>query len=376
MSKSEFKSLKELMDDELQKLDISRKFTQLEAFINDGKKSAEFIRSMLNDEAFEIPEESTDLYEIAEMRARHSAVTFLMGLVLKRFAGLFDAIPTIVDKEKDLAMQMWLMTSLYHDKAYSSEFIKRSNLDLEKQFSPYLLTDKYDNIKLKVLNEFSYKYPDSLAYTYQMILNYDKYAISYHKNRDSKEKRDHGILGGVMMFSELSKRAMKNGQDKEMPVIKACSLAVAQHNIFKAKPKYDNIYERFYLDILLSSSSFRIKQEKALLLFLSLVDTVECVKKFSKSQNSDKFLETLTTLKSIKMTINEKEIVLELSELSKRIKEKKDEELNKALEDYKKSLEGLSTWTEFNISKENDVFSIKLGKPTETLSGKVLVGAV
>ena len=178
MSKSEFKSLKELMDDELQKLDISRKFTQLEAFINDGKKSAEFIRSMLNDEAFEIPEESTDLYEIAEMRARHSAVTFFMGLVLKRFAGLFDAIPTIVDKEKDLAMQMWLMTSLYHDKAYSSEFIKRSNLDLEKQFSPYLLTDKYDNIKLKVLNEFSYKYPDSLAYTYQMILNYDKYAIS------------------------------------------------------------------------------------------------------------------------------------------------------------------------------------------------------
>lgn len=347
LNKSDFKSLKERIEEELSALNVPMDFRSLDSFIIDGKKSAAFIRFMLNDETFDVPEEKSDLYEIAEMRARHSAVTFLVGLVFRKFGGLFDAIPMILNMEgQKKSMQMWLIASLYHDKAYSSAYIKRTALNLERTFDPFLLTDDITDSQLECLRNYSTCYPDTLAHTYADILKYDAYAINYHNSHDTKEKRDHGILGGVMMFSELANKALAQKKETELPIIKACSLAVAQHNIFKSNEKYDDDYRKFGLDTLLSSSPFRIHIEKALLLFLSLVDTIECVKKFSKSQNENRYLETLTTLKCIKMAVSEDQIVVDLSELNKEIKKKKSDELESALIDYKKALKGIGEWTD------------------------------
>lgn len=356
-------SLKDLIEIELQNLKLPPEFQSLEQFITDGKRSAAFIRAISNDESFDIPDESSELYEVAEMRARHSAVTFLVGLVLRHFGGLFDSIPTTVNNQSAAnAMQMWLITSLYHDKAYSSTYIKRKDLDIKKLFSPFLLTDDYADSRLECLRDYSHLFPNSLAHTYETILNYDDYAIEYHNSHKSNEKRDHGILGGAMMFGELVSKSLKQKSVVDLPTIKACSLAVAQHNIFKNTEKdegkriaLDHTYRRHSLFTLMSDSSFRIQRNNSLLLFLSLVDTIECVKKFSKSQNEKKYLETLTTLKHIKVVISSDQIVINLSGLAKEIKKKKSTELENALIAYKDALAGFSDWTAiFSECKSGD----------------------
>ena len=83
MSEYTKKALNELMEDELEHLKLPEKFSSLKAFINDGKKSAEFINYMLKDSSYSIPNSNDSLYETAEMRARHSAVTFLIGIALR-----------------------------------------------------------------------------------------------------------------------------------------------------------------------------------------------------------------------------------------------------------------------------------------------------
>ena len=364
----EFRSLKDLIEIELKTLKLPIEFQSLEKFITDGKKSAAFIRTISNDESFDIPDETSELYEVAEMRARHSAVTFLVGLVLRRFGGLFDSIPmTINNQHTSNAMQMWLITSLYHDKAYSSKYIKRTDLDIKKLFSPFLLTDDYEDLRLNCLRDYSHLFPNALAYTYETILNYDNYSIEYHNGHYSSEKRDHGILGGAMMFGELAGKSFKQKSMANLPAIKACSLAVAQHNIFKNTEKderkridLDHTYRRHNLFALMSNSSFKIQQNNSLLLFLSLVDTIECVKKFSKSQNEKKYLETLTTLKHIKVAVNSDYIVINLSGLAKEIKKKKSEELEYALISYKDALAGFSDWTaissEHKFEDDNLIF--------------------
>ena len=352
---SDFKTLIEWIGLALKGLDIPCEFRTFDSFITDGKKSAAFIQTVLNDEAFKIPNENDKLYEIAEMRARHSAVTFLLGLVFKQFGNLFDSIPTIIDDYSSKnALKMWLITSLYHDCAYSSTYILRETLNLKNIFAPYLLADedKYQDQQLACLHNYSHRFPNTLAHTYETILNYYNYSFYYHNKDTSKEKSDHGVLGGTIMFSKLAQKAQKQKNIADLTIIKACSLAVAQHNIFKAEKESDTIYPKYGLTTLLSTSSFKIQKEHALLLFLSLVDTIECVKKFSKSQNKEEYLQTLTVLGCIKAAVCDKEITLDLSDLDKEITEKRNQKnrsiLERALKDYRNSLNSLNKWTTFS----------------------------
>lgn len=342
------KTLKELMEYELSQMSLPTDFGTLELFINDGKKSAEFIRYLLKDNSYKIPNDDSPLYEIAESRARHSAVTFLMGLVFSRFGDLFAKISSIINRGPEFALNMWLITSLYHDKAYSSTYLKDTSLDIQKAFSPFLLTDNSQS-NLPLLHKYSIRYPGTLAYTYEEIFNYDKYAIEYHQTKNSKdEKRDHGILGGVMMFSDLAKKAVKKGALTDLTMIKACSLSVAQHNIFKSSgEKYDKKYDDFNLNKLLSTSSFQLTPNQPLLLFLSLIDTIECVKKFSRGHNSNKYLKTLTVLNSIEVSVQYNCIEIDYSALEKEVSKKKDEELQKDFAFYLDSVKHLHTWTSF-----------------------------
>ena len=360
---SDFKTLREWIELALKVLDIPCEFRSLKSFITDGKKSAAFIQTVLDDEVFEIQDENgklnEELYEIAEMRARHSAITFLLGLVFKQFGNLFDSIPTIIgDYSSKSALKMWLITSLYHDCAYSSKYILRETLNLKNIFAPYLLADedKYQDQQLACLHNYSHRFPNTLAHTYETILNYYNYSFYYHnyyhKKDTSKEKSDHGVLGGTIMFSKLAQKAQKQKNIADLTIIKACSLAVAQHNIFKAEKQSDTIYQKYGLTTLLSTSSFKIQKEHTLLLFLSLVDTIECVKKFSKSQNKEGYLQTLTVLGCIKAAVCDKEITLDLSDLDKEITEKrvpgKSDILETALNNYRNSLNSLNKWTTFS----------------------------
>lgn len=356
------------MNEELAQMNLPAEFNRLENFITDGKKSAEFIRFLLKDESYRLPDEQDSLYDTAELRARHSAVTFLMGLVFRRFGGLFEAFPVEENWDEKTAVRMWLITSLYHDKAYSSEYIKRPKLEYREKFLPYLLTDDYEG-GYSELNGFSTRYPKYLAYTYEEILNYDRYARKYHQEKQSDEKLDHGILGGIMVFSDLAKKAIRRKTVDELPVIKACSLTVAQHNIYKSDGKNrDKLYRKYFLERLVSTSDFRITPEQPLLLFLSLIDTVECVKRLSKHENTGEYLHTTTVLKSIKLDVQPDRLEIDFSSLWGEIAgRKKDKGLNaeKSLsenfEQYLGNLKNLEKWTVFRAEEnEKDKYQFRI----------------
>lgn len=368
---SDKKSLAELMNEELAQMNLPAEFNRLENFITDGKKSAEFIRFLLEDDSYRLPKEQDALYDTAEMRARHSAVTFLMGLVFRRFGGLFEAFPVEENGNEKNAVHMWLITSLYHDKAYSSEYIKKPDLEYCEKFLPYLLTDDYEE-GYSELNGFSTRYPKYLAYTYEEILNYDKYARKYHQEKQSDEKLDHGILGGVAMFRDLARKVRKHGETEELPVIKACSLTVAQHNIYKSDGKNrDELYREYSLERLESTSDFRITPKQPLLLFLSLIDTVECVKKLSQRENSDKYLQTMTVLKNIKLDVQPDRLEIDflplLEEVARKVSKKKGKRLNEErslsekFEGYLGNLKNLGKWTVFRAEEnEKDKYQFRI----------------
>lgn len=122
-------SLESLMNEALKKMDVAEEFQNVKLITKDDESSAAFIRNMLDDEDYSLPSSQPKLVEFAKARAKHSAVTFLIGLVFSQFMNLFSSLHEIIsdDASQDGASQfdnrrinqrLWLITSLYHDKAY------------------------------------------------------------------------------------------------------------------------------------------------------------------------------------------------------------------------------------------------------------------
>lgn len=375
----------ELINEELRTMRFPEEFSDLSKFIISDERAAAFIRYMLNDDSYTVPDIGSEMYEVAQSRARHSAITYLIGLVFKPFKNIFDDFSNIVDSKQNsrVCHWLWLVTSLNHDKAYYSDYLKKEKLNYKETFKRFLLTDSHEQSELKFLNQFSDIFPRALAYSYDEILAYDQYATRYHmgefdtdpksKKKKDNERKDHGILGGIQLFHNLTRKLSDDEKKKqELFLAKICCLTIAQHNIFKSSNKdNDKNYNGYEVDgrkIDLSrihfDSDFRISIETPLLLFLCLIDTIECVKKFSKGENDGKHLNTLTTLKSIFVTVAEDSIEIDLSKLSEEISKKPN--LDNVLNKYKQSLLEFDTWTTFSVENQsNDVFRLTMRDPTE-----------
>ena len=341
----ERKSLYSLMNEQIIKLDTKSGYETIDEFITDDGKSMQFIKSLSN--VFEV--NNGGVYEIAKIRARHSVITFLMGMIFSEFGGLYGSIASVVNLEEANNFRLWLLTSLNHDIAYFSDRLKNGKIDYKKTFKYYLF------------DENSEQYMSTLAYSYEEILLYDKYARKYHKEKgDTKEQVDHGILGGVITFYNSIRKIKKSGcNENEILIAEASSLTIAQHNIFKSSSKEcDRKYPEGLLKKLGHDSSFRINRKTPLLLLLSLVDTIECVKKFGKKDqedNGNKSFEALTVLKSIFVFSDKEKIEIDLSEFAKKMKKKGIDK-----EEYWKSISTLSNWTELKVTEKDDVFTIVL----------------
>lgn len=378
MSSTEKKTLFELINFELQKMNLAEPYSQLGSFITNDDKAAGFIRYMLSDDSYQVPADGSDLYTIAKARARHSAITYLLGLVFKPFGGIFDSIPSVLNIEDDeqIANKLWMITALYHDKGYYSDYLKKAELNYRITFNRYLLTDTYENEELKCLNQFSAIYLQTMAYSYNEISAYDLYALRYHagefdkepNKRHDDERRDHGILGGIQLFHDLSGKAIKAGEGvEELEQIKACALTIAQHNIYKSsKEEADRNYDGYIIDgetvnlhKLYANDDFRVGKDTPLLLFLSLIDTIECVKKFSRGETELKSMQTITVLKSIYVSISTDRITIDLSVLEKKLEEKG---LQEDFHKYKDSLMKFGMWTTIMASKgsTNNEFVLSL----------------
>lgn len=369
-SNSNYQSLYDLFNIELSKLGLSKEYSDISNFISDDKKCLDFIKSLLNDALYD----DSSQHNLAKDRAKHSVITFLLGQVLKNFSGIYYKFSDVVDfSDSVLNQKIWMYVSLYHDYGYFSKYVSRDMENYDSIVKYNLISNNYNN-ELKFLNNFSIKYPRVLHYTYDEIMNYNKYARWYHKLHNSNEKSDHGILGGILVFDKLVKKQLNNNinnKDWNLVLLKAVCLTIAQHNIFKSNKKdRDKRYLKYNLNRLTSDSNLKIGIETPLLLFLSLVDTIECVKKFGKAKNPDNYLEVKTVLKGIKFSTTKNFINIDYTELRITAERK-----NLDFKTYFDSVLGLEKWTEFKIYNNNDnIISIELSSKAsqENLQNDIL----
>lgn len=336
------------------------KKTSFDELMSDEKKCIDFI---VKTNEFE-SDSSTLIYN--KYRAKHIVVTFLLGVGLMNNFHLKESIESNIRYNT-----IWLQTSMLHDYGYFLTEFKKNDLTIDDlTFKHNLLTDIYNDDYFNTLNGLSTSgYSMYFPYSYDEIKKYFEYKKKYFEN----EPIDHGILGGCVAFSKycdgvikLDKSVFKNNGIHHYPSWEinrqqkiACYTAAA-HNIFKSS-KDDDKYLEFGLDGLLSISPKRITSTHKLLMLLSLVDTVECSKRFSKKESPDSFLQQKTILKNIEISIGAKELSIDYSGLFNIISLKeKNIDLMKQFEYQIDSVSSIDTWTDFKANKLND-YGFKIG---------------
>lgn len=366
------KSLFELFNEELSTFPSSGiyGYTSIVDFITDDKKSAIFINNLNYGDNTLFSD--IIIQEISHGRARHSAISLFLGLVLGKFKNLFVNCSSVLnDNNKDyfifgepyINYKLWMITAINHDYGYHSRYIfkKVSISDLNLKFQ--LFDDKEYYNYLPLIN-YSNKYHKVLKNNYTQIKKYYKYSQKYHEIHLSDEKNDHGILGALLLYDRVNKKHFnkvcdykKNvnyfGNDFGMNDIlfyKTACLTIAQHNIYKSKSSETDKLYGSELSYLHHNSGYVIDDTYTLLYLLSLVDTVECVKLFSRDETKSKYFETLTVLKNIEVSVNEKEILIDFSKLYEKIKKDKIELLEK-LNKHIQNIKRLEDWTTLNVSE-------------------------
>ena len=103
-------------------------------------------------------------------------------------------------------------------------------------------------------------------------------------------------------------------------------------------------------------------------------------KKVQQRGKREIFVTDKTVLSSIALTINEDKICINLSELRRRINDKKNPTFSETYTNYRKGVAGLHTWTAFNsvpLDDDSDTIIITLPKSSSLYDKQLaLVGRV
>ena len=355
-----YKQLPSLVQLDLKSFEIisSSKFKDL---IDDDKKCIELISSVL--------EFSTEAIFMNRHRASHIIVTWVLGVGLSNFVKNGKVLTGFFNLNET---RLWLQTAIVHDYGYFCREIK-SMLPLETITKDYdLLTDTYYVDELRCLNGLSIhpEFRCFFSYDYNEIKNYYLYIQSWHrdmmKNSISDNKSmfddvsDHGIVGGCKAFSRYCKHitSLKNdyhygSSDVITKIQKISCIIAASHNIFKSNTKEkDEKYIEARLENLTSTSPVRITKANFLLLLLSLVDAIECTKRFSKKENPNEYLVQSTVLSRVDINVKENEIQVDFDRLDRFIlNERKSASMSKKLERHIEVIVGLEDWTDFHATR-------------------------
>lgn len=297
-------------------------------------------------------------------RASHIVITYLIGLGIekktKMIAGAnkFNSLPD---------EYLWMLTSLLHDYGYfRKELLSSKSLD-DLKLKYDLLTDDYTEEAIDCLNDYSINNAEYCTFSYETIKNYYEYKREYtslHGSDENSELNDHGIMGACLAFSQYinfyikyeypriywdENDSRRKLQRTEPLLYKTACLVAAQHNLFKSgSASSDVIYQKYNLSALLSTAPVQIDKKNPLLLLLSIVDTVECSKRFSKKTNPKKYLETMTILKNISIEVNEDSIIVDFTNLHIFITKRKDnKELIEQLKKHINNIICIDTWTSY-----------------------------
>lgn len=387
------KTLLEYMDEAFFEIKHGLPFKSVRDFISDDDSCADFIRVILHDEEFSVPEKKSSLYEFSKARARHAVIMFLIGIAFSRFDGLEDDVMQKMMLEDDadsteaanrhkVFLRLWMLTSLYHDYGYYSSYLEQEDVVFSKLARYYYLFDEnYSDNRMKPVCGFSEKYPAAMAFSYGEILAYDKYSRKYLKSvytknpQKNRERIDHGILGGVLIFERLIKALLKENasvqakEAKEMIAAKASCITIAQHNIYWSSSSEQDIQYGKELQKLHHNSAFRITRDTPLLLLLCLVDTFECIKRFGKGEVGKGALNTVTVLSKIEIDLTDSFLILDYSKLENHIeKSTQKSERNKLKNlytDYIGVLCRLESWTQWSAVLEGSIVKISMSNRQE-----------
>lgn len=318
--------------------------------ITNYKLCIEFIRSVLD---FDNP------VSFNRDRASHIIITWLLGIGF----GQHFKIHKFHNAPLNNSELLWLQTALTHDYGYFCKEVKRPGLSRSAIAGKYdLLDDKYYTNILKCLDNmrFSSAYKDYFSYTPDEIDNYYKYAMNYHlRQHNESEIADHGIVGGCMAFRKYCEtlHCPPTLTEEYLRIQKIACYITASHNIFKSDSvECDIDYMKYGLNNLLSTSPKKVTKENQLLLLLSLVDTVECTKRFSKKENGGRgYLKHSTILENVVVNFMPDSVEIDFGELYNFImKKRKSIEMAEMLKKHVNAIAGLSKWSDFVTQKIND----------------------
>lgn len=370
------RSLKELFEDQLTSLPFSNNYYQTadEVFLKDDTAVA-FINHMLyGDAEVYLPK---NFSPVSKGRARHSVISFLFGLCISEFHGLLGQCSEIYDctdpaylliHEKYINYKIWMMTAVNHDYGYYSSYLKK-----DLPFADLLKRVKYNvldaGINIDGLSKVRFDKARVLKNNYEQIGAYYEYARQYHKdNGHADELVDHGILGGILMYNRAVKYIIENhcnntARDNStsycnmQPYLddvvhyKASCLTICQHNIFKSEDSRSDEQYGEQLNHLWHKGGYFIDKRHPLLLFLSLIDTIEHTKRFSTKKT---WLQINTLLEKVKLSVDKSLLIIDYSELYAYLDKNLMQKHIKVLNDHINGVCNLETWTRFKANRIND----------------------
>lgn len=289
-------------------------------------------------------------------RASHIFITWLLGIGLSQTLALKKQYAF----GRLFSPNIWLQTAVLHDYGYLCEEVTDAKCNLSNIVGDFnLFTDKYDS-DLSYLNNMSQQseYKTYFPYPYDIFSKYFEYSKMYHnKNNTRNECVDHGIIGGCIGFRKyceenLGKKLKPSIAD--MQIQKIACICAASHNIYKSSSKkIDDEYIKYKLYGLLSTDPIKVSKKHPLLLLLSLVDTIECTKRFSAKNNPKSYLIQKTTLKYVEIEIQNKKIIVKFEKLYEFICKNKSEQMKEELIKHIEGISKLNTWTDFSSGYVN-----------------------
>lgn len=349
-------------------------FLKVEKFITSDSECAQFINNLLFDEPKPIyPNKSL---QITNGRARHSVISFLLGLCIKNFCGLFGKFSSALNDDNPLYLEfgepyidywLWLITATNHDYGYFSKYLNTDTCLSELEVKYNLFDDK-SYFKMIYLKDFEKKYVGILKNNYAQINDYFEFSKFYHLKHGDNEKCDHGILGAYLLFDKLVKSVdnfsikkidyslsfmNRNKSLKDILLYKSACLTIAQHNIYKSLDSKDDVdYLKYNLAHLTSNSNYYLDIDTPILTLLSLVDTLECIKAFSRAENKKNYIQTVTILKNIKMAVSKHEILVDYNDLFEEVNKRNDKNIQRIFDSYIESIKCLNFWTKFIVEEK------------------------
>ena len=165
----------------------SSKSKRLEDVLATDEDCAAFIRQVLDDASYSIAGATRNKkqYDFSKDRAKHSVITYFMGLILAKFGDLEARINSLMP-ESGTFEHLWMLTALYHDWGYYSDRINNGSLKLRSVVKHYLLSDIDLDSRLGKLANYEISHPEALAYSYDEI---EEYRIVGSKEADPSNNK-------------------------------------------------------------------------------------------------------------------------------------------------------------------------------------------